>query len=86
MAAGGDNLTNEQVMAGILGLLAAEREDRLAQKDNPKAEIRKTEVVLADAGLTSAQIGKILDKKPNSVTKTISRARAKSAANEAPDV
>jgi DNA-directed RNA polymerase specialized sigma24 family protein len=85
VAAIGENLTNEQVMAGILGLLAAEREDRLMQKDRPSAELRKTEVVLADIGLTPAQIGKVLGKKPNSVAKTISRARSKNTASETPD-
>ena len=77
MAEGGDGLTNEQVMAGVLGLLAAEREDRLAQKDRSGAELRKTEIVLADVGLTATQIGRVLGKKPNSVAKTISRARAR---------
>jgi len=85
MAVGGEALSSELVMAGVLALLAAEREDRLAQKDRPSAEPRKTEVVLSDVGLTAAQIGRILAKKPNSVAKTISRARARNAGSEAPD-
>lgn len=85
MAVGGEMLTNEQVMIGVLALLAAERDDRLALKERSNVELRKTEVILADAGLSPTQIGKILAKKPNSVAKTISRARSKGVANETID-
>jgi DNA-binding CsgD family transcriptional regulator len=60
-----DQLTLEQSMAGILALLAAARED---DKNS-----RKTEVILADAGLSPGQIAMILGKKSNTVSKTIER-------------
>ena len=74
MATANEGMPPEQVMAGVLALLAADREDRLRSDG---AEPRRTEVVLADAGLTAAQIGRVLGKKPNSVTKTITRAKGK---------
>ena len=86
MASEPDGLTSEQAMVGILALLAADREDRTASRDRVSSEqARKTELVLADAGLTAAQIGRILGKKPNSVAKTISRARAKGIGSEGSD-
>jgi DNA-directed RNA polymerase specialized sigma24 family protein len=70
-------LSVEQVMTGILAMLAAEREDRLAVLSKAKVEPRKTELILSNAGMTPHQIGSILGKKPNTVAKTLSRARAK---------
>jgi DNA-binding CsgD family transcriptional regulator len=61
-----DQLTLEQSMAGILALLAAAREE-----DSENS--RKTEVILADAGLSVGQIALILGKKSNTVSKTIAR-------------
>lgn len=66
-------LTSEQTMAGILAMLAAMREDGLAQGKN--IEPRKTEVVLSEAGFTAAQIGSMLGKKTDTVHKTIQRSR-----------
>lgn len=62
-----DQLTLEQSMAGILALLAAAREEGESS--------RKTEVILADAGLTVSQIALILGKKSNTVSKTIARSK-----------
>ena len=62
-------------MAGILALLAAEREDRLS--GTPTDKQRRTELVLADAGLTAFEIGRVLNKNPGTVAKAVSRARAK---------
>lgn len=77
MATPREGMAADAVMVGVLALLAADRDDRLALGDRQAPEPRKTEVVLADAGLTAAQIGQLLGKKANSVTKTISRARGK---------
>lgn len=65
-----DQLTLEQSMAGILALLAAARED--------DENSRKTEVILADAGLNPGQIALILGKKSNTVSKTIARYKKRS--------
>jgi len=69
------NLTAEQAMASILAMLAATREDALAR--DKSIEPRKTEIVLADSGLTPFQIGQLLGKKSKSVSQTILRARSK---------
>lgn len=71
----------EQAMAGVLAMLAAERDDNSNPNRRPE-DLRKTEVILADAGLAPAQIGQILGKKANSVAKTIERARKRSAGTE----
>lgn len=71
----------EQTMISVVALLAAMREEGATQKD---ANWRKTEVVLADVGLTPGQIAALLGKKPNSVSKTIARAR-KGASGDASD-
>jgi DNA-directed RNA polymerase specialized sigma24 family protein len=60
-----EQLTLEQSMAGILALLAAARDE--------DENSRKTEVILADAGLSAGQIALILGKKSNTVSKTIAR-------------
>jgi DNA-directed RNA polymerase specialized sigma24 family protein len=72
-----EELTVERAMIGLLALMAADRDERVAAHDKSPAPPRRTEVVLADAGLTSQQIGLLLNKKPNSVAKTISRAKQK---------
>jgi hypothetical protein len=75
---GSAELPLDVAMVGILAMLVAEREDRMLLHDpKAKAEPRKTEVVLADAGLSAIQIGRLPGKKPNTVLKTISRARGK---------
>jgi DNA-directed RNA polymerase specialized sigma24 family protein len=71
-------LRAEAALAGILALLAADRDDRL-RDPNSSERARRTELVLADAGLTPQEISKVLNKKPNTVAKMISRARSKAA-------
>ena len=66
----------EQAMAGILALLAVTRDDA-ASPDRKSDDKRKTEVILADVGLTPAQIGQLLAKKPKTVSATIIRSRSK---------
>lgn len=67
----------ERLMSGVLAMLVAEREDRLAVQDNRAQEKRKTEVILFGAGFSYQQIGVFLDKKPDTVKKSIARAKAK---------
>lgn len=71
-----ETLTHEQLLLSLVALIAADREERIASSATPES-LRKTELVLADAGLSAAEIGKILNKKSNSVAKTISRVRAR---------
>lgn len=67
----------EQAMSGILALLAAEREERINPNKDPAKEPRKTEVILADSGMSPAQIATVLGKKGKLVSQTIIRARKK---------
>jgi DNA-directed RNA polymerase specialized sigma24 family protein len=76
-----DALTLEQAMVGVLAMLAAERDDQSNPARRPE-DRRKTEIILADAGLTPAQIGQILGKKANTVAKTLQRARKRPANEE----
>ena len=73
-----EQVTLEQAMSGILALLAVARDDA-AFPDRKSEDRRKTEVILADVGLTPAQIGQLLAKKPKTVSATIIRSRGKSA-------
>jgi IS30 family transposase len=59
-------------MIGVLALLAAIREDVISQ--GKATELRKTEIILSNAGLPVAQIATLLGKKPNTISKTIQRA------------
>lgn len=68
-------VSSQSALAGILALLAAERDDRLNGVATDKQ--RRTELVLADAGLTASEIAAVLNKKPGTVAKAVSRARAK---------
>jgi hypothetical protein len=63
----------DQAMAGILALLVAEREDRLNPPDFP----RKTEVILAAAGLAIGPIALLTGKTYEAVQKGLSRAKLK---------
>lgn len=47
-----ETLPLEQAMSGILALLAAEREERVNPDKDPNKEPRKTEVILADSGMS----------------------------------
>lgn len=66
-------LDSATVMAGVLALLIAEREDRLAGEDDKPV---KTEVVLANAGLSAPEIAQLIGKTDDAVRKTIQRGRA----------
>jgi DNA-directed RNA polymerase specialized sigma24 family protein len=65
-------LTGDKALAGMLALLVAEREERL---DDDKAP-RKTEVVLASAGLTANEIAALVGKNVDAVRKAIQRGRS----------
>jgi DNA-directed RNA polymerase specialized sigma24 family protein len=67
-------LDEAKVMAGVLALLVAEREDRLNASD-AKYKPAKTEVVLAAAGLSAADIAPLVGKNRPAVQKTIERGR-----------
>lgn len=64
-------LTVEQSLSGMLALLVVEREERLSDG----GEARKTEAILASAGLVATQIGLLTGKKTDAVRKTIQRSR-----------
>ena len=64
-----------QVMLGLLAIHIAEREERIDGDGSP----RRTEVVLADAGLTLAEIAALTGKNYDTVKTTVRRARQRSA-------
>jgi DNA-directed RNA polymerase specialized sigma24 family protein len=64
-------LTGDKALVGMLALLVAEREDRLSDDK----DVRKTEVVLASAGLTANEIAALMGKKVDAVRKAIQRGR-----------
>lgn len=66
----------EQTMNGILALLAAEREERINPVED-RSDLRKTEVILSNAGMTPGQIASILGKNNKLVSQTIIRAKRK---------
>ncbi len=59
----------EAALSGILAVMAAEREE------SEGAARRKTEVVLADAGLSHQEIGQMVGKGADAVRKVIERDR-----------
>jgi DNA-directed RNA polymerase specialized sigma24 family protein len=63
----------EEALAGILALMVDAREASLTESSNPA----KTEVLLANAGLSVNDIVKLTGKKEGAVRKTIERARKK---------
>lgn len=63
-----------KVMAGVLALLVAEREDRLNAGDE-KYKPAKTEVLLSSAGLTAPEVAQVMGKNAEAVRKTIQRGR-----------
>jgi DNA-directed RNA polymerase specialized sigma24 family protein len=63
----------ESAMAGVLALLVDERDERA--KDNKEA--RKTELILAEAGLSPDDIATVMDKNVGAVRKTIQRGRGR---------
>lgn len=68
---GNDGSSTENVMLGILVLLADDRERRLSEPSDPP----KTEVVLARAGLTAPEIAKLMGKTVDAVRKTLQRSK-----------
>lgn len=64
-------LTGDKALAGMLALQVAEREERLGDEK----DARKTEVVLASAGLTATEIAALMGKKVDAVRKAIQRGR-----------
>lgn len=70
-----DASTTNELLLGILTLLADEREQRARQEpDSPR-----TELVLDAAGLSVEVIAKAVGKNPNAVRMTIARAKAAAA-------
>lgn len=69
----GQRIPPESALAGILALLVEERESRVVNDKDAK----KTEAVLAAAGLTNESIAAVTGKKPDAVRKAIQRARGK---------
>jgi DNA-directed RNA polymerase specialized sigma24 family protein len=66
-----EHLDSEQALRGLLALAAAERDERLGTA----GPTRRTEVLLADAGLSYGAIAGLTGKKRDSVRKTVERAR-----------
>ena len=66
----------DAVMRAVVALLADEREARIA---NDK-DARKTEVMLADAGLSIGEIATLLGKRYDTVKTTLLRAKPKQKA------
>ncbi len=63
-----------KVMAGVLALLVAEREDRLNASDQ-KYKPANTEVLLSSAGLSANDIAQVMGKNATAVQKAIQRGR-----------
>lgn len=68
-----DGIGLEGVMRAIVTLLADEREARIANEK----DARKTEVLLAEAGLSIGEIATLLGKKYDTVKTTLLRAKPK---------
>lgn len=66
-------VSSEVAMAGVLALLVEEREERI--KGDRSAT--KTEVVLANAGLSYDDIAAVTGKKPDAVRMAVTRKKAK---------
>jgi DNA-directed RNA polymerase specialized sigma24 family protein len=65
-------LGQDKALSALVGLMAAEREDRFEPSPNGS---RRTEVVLSDAGLTNLEIAGVMGKTKDAVQKVIQRAR-----------
>jgi hypothetical protein len=65
-------LEERKAISAVLGLLVAEREERTGVNGT---EPRKTETILAAAGLTANEIAPLVGKKYEAVVKTIQRGR-----------
>lgn len=62
-----------KALAGVLALLVAEREER----NNGRGEARKTELILADAGLGIGGIARVMGKNYDAVKQTLRRNKGK---------
>jgi len=67
-------LPQDKALAGVLAILVAEREERLTGTDE-KSKPAKTEVLLANAGLSPSEIAQLMGKNFEAVRKTIQRGR-----------
>jgi DNA-directed RNA polymerase specialized sigma24 family protein len=63
----------ERLLTALVALIAAERDERL---DNRVGD-RRSEVVLADAGLSVAEIAEVLGRSPDAVKSSVRRYRAR---------
>jgi DNA-directed RNA polymerase specialized sigma24 family protein len=73
-------VTSERILTGILALLAADREDRVAAaRTSESSPIKSPEVVLATAGLSPREIAGVLGKPHEAVRSTLRRDAAKKA-------
>lgn len=61
------------LMAAVVALLIAEREERLSSTGDKKSV--KTEVLLSGAGLTAADIARLMGRNVGAVQKAIQRGR-----------
>jgi DNA-directed RNA polymerase specialized sigma24 family protein len=68
MAAASEN--NEALLRAMLVLMIDERETR-----RPDERLERTEVLLANAGLSAAQIAELTGKQASAIRMTLSRAR-----------
>jgi DNA-directed RNA polymerase specialized sigma24 family protein len=66
-------LDSGKALAGVLALLVAEREER----NNGRGGPRKTELILADAGLAIADIARVTGKSYDAVKQTLRRNRGR---------
>jgi DNA-directed RNA polymerase specialized sigma24 family protein len=73
-AGGNDARDSGKLLAGLLAILVADREDRLNTSDQ-KYRPAKTEVVLASAGLSASEIASLMGKTSAAVQKAIQRGR-----------
>lgn len=69
-----EEISLEDAIVALLTLAVAEREERL----NSDLADRKTESLLAEAGLSYGQIATVIGKKPDAVRKTVTRAKKRS--------
>jgi DNA-directed RNA polymerase specialized sigma24 family protein len=75
MKPGADTPVVESLLRGLLAILVADREERING-----ATTRRTELVLADAGLSIGEVAKLTGKNYQAVQKAVVRAKAKQAA------
>jgi DNA-directed RNA polymerase specialized sigma24 family protein len=73
MAERGEEIGADRVLVALLALIAADRDDRVAASGTG----RRSELVLADAGLTVSEIAKVTGRKYEAVKTAIRRARLK---------